>query len=165
MEHSEKSGGSHFTHMERLKPSRGVCFAQLRCTHTHSACVHTAQALCFVVVQSLSRVRLFATPSTVAHQAPLSMGFSRQEYWSGLPFPSPGDLPHPGNEPASPASAGGFFTTEPQLAFDCMLMYLWQESLRFFGLISILIGSERAPQIWKSVSKQTHVSVHLPSTS
>ena len=46
-----------------------------------------------VKVKSLSRVRLFATPWTVAHQAPLSMGFPRQEYWSGLPFPSPGDLP------------------------------------------------------------------------
>ena len=45
--------------------------------------------------------------------APLSMGFSRQEYWSGLPFPAPGDLPDPGIEPTSPASAGGFFTTEP----------------------------------------------------
>ena len=48
-----------------------------------------------------SRVQLFATPWTVACQAPLSMGFSRQEYWSGLPFPSPGDLPDPGIKPAS----------------------------------------------------------------
>ena len=55
-----------------------------------------------VKVKSLSRVRLFATPWTVAYQAPLSMGFSRQEYWSGLPFPSPGDLPNPGIEPGSP---------------------------------------------------------------
>ena len=55
----------------------------------------------------LSHVQLFVTPWTVAHQAPLSMGFSRQEYWSGLPFPSPGDLPDPGIEPASPALAGG----------------------------------------------------------
>ena len=54
-------------------------------------------------VKSLSHVRLFVTPWTVAHQAPLSMGFSRQEYWSGLPFPSPGDLPDPGIEPGSPA--------------------------------------------------------------
>ena len=54
-----------------------------------------------------------ATPWTVAHQAPLSMRFPRQEYWSGLPFPSPGDLPDPGIEPASTAMAGGFFTTEP----------------------------------------------------
>ena len=52
---------------------------------------------------SLSRVRLFATPWTVTYQAPLSMGFSRQEYWSGLPLPSPGDLPDPGIEPWSPA--------------------------------------------------------------
>ena len=52
---------------------------------------------------SLSRVQLFVTPWTIAYQAPLSMGFSRQEYWSGLPFPSPGDLPDPGIEPRSPA--------------------------------------------------------------
>ena len=50
---------------------------------------------------------------TVACQPPLSMGFPRQEYWSGLPFPSPGDLPNPGIHPASPALAGGFFTTKP----------------------------------------------------
>ena len=55
-----------------------------------------------VKVKSLSRVRLFATPWTVAYQAPPSMGFSRQEYWSRLPFPSPGDLPDPGIEPGSP---------------------------------------------------------------
>ena len=52
-------------------------------------------------VKSLSRIRLFATPRTVAHQAPPSMEFSRQEYWSGLPFPSPGDLPDQGIEPRS----------------------------------------------------------------
>ena len=54
-------------------------------------------------VKSLSRVRLLATPWTVAYQAPPSTGFSRQEYWSGLPFPSPGNLPDPGIEPRSPA--------------------------------------------------------------
>ena len=53
-------------------------------------------------VKSLSRVRLFATPWTVAYQAPPSMGFSRQEYWSGLPFPSPRDIPNPGIELGSP---------------------------------------------------------------
>ena len=52
--------------------------------------------------KSLSCVRLFATPLAVAYQAPLSMEFSRQEYWSGLPFPSPGDLPDPGIEPGFP---------------------------------------------------------------
>ena len=69
-----------------------------------------------VCVKSLSRVRLCATPWTVARQAPLSMGFSRQESWGGLPFTPPGDLPDPGIEPGSPASpalAGTFFATEP----------------------------------------------------
>ena len=51
----------------------------------------------------LSHVQLFVTLWTIGHQAPLSMGFSRQEYWSGLPFPPPGDLPNPGIEPGSPA--------------------------------------------------------------
>ena len=62
----------------------------------------------------LSCVHLFAPTGTVAHQTPLSMEFSRQEYWSGLPFPTPGDLPDPEIEPASlesPALAGRFFTT------------------------------------------------------
>ena len=54
-------------------------------------------------MKSLSRVHLFATQWTVAHHAPLFMGFSRQEYWRGLPFPSPEDLPDPGIEPRSPA--------------------------------------------------------------
>ena len=54
----------------------------------------------------------FVTSWTAAHQALQSMAFPRQEYWSGLPFPSPGDLPDPGVEPTSPALTGGFFTTE-----------------------------------------------------
>ena len=69
-------------------------------------------------VQLLSHVQLFATPWTVVHQASLSMGFSRQEYWSGLQFPPPEVFPNPGVKPASamsPASAGGFFTTETHL--------------------------------------------------
>ena len=66
-----------------------------------------------VKVKSLSRVRLFATPWTVARQAPLSMGFSRPEYWSGLPFPSPGDLPNPRIEPGSPALQADSLSSEP----------------------------------------------------
>ena len=61
----------------------------------------------------LSHVQLFATMWTVAHQAPLSMGFLRQEYWSEFPFPFLGYLPDPGIEPNSPALAGRFFTTKP----------------------------------------------------
>ena len=66
-----------------------------------------------VCVKSLNCVWLFATLWTVAHQAPLSMGFSRQEYWSGLPFPSPGDLPNPGIEPGSPALQADALSSEP----------------------------------------------------
>ena len=64
-------------------------------------------------VKSLSRVQLFAAPWTVAHQAPSSMGFSRQEYWSGLPFTSPGNLPDPGTEPGSPTLQADALTSEP----------------------------------------------------
>ena len=66
-----------------------------------------------VKVKSLSRVQLFATPWTVAYQASPPMGFSRQEYWSGLPFPSPGDLPNPEIEPGSPALEADALTSEP----------------------------------------------------
>ena len=83
------------------------CLLCPKCTETEyflnfSLCIFTYACCC---------VRLFATPWTVAHQALLSMGFSRQEYWSGLPFPSPEDLPDPGIELTSPALTGGFFTT------------------------------------------------------
>ena len=64
-------------------------------------------------VQLLSHVQLSGTSWTVALQAPLSMGFPRHEYCSGLPFLSPGDLPHSGIEPMSPALTGVFFTAEP----------------------------------------------------
>ena len=63
------------------------------------------------VLSGFSHVWLFATLWPVVHQTPLSMGFSRQEYWSGWPCPPPGDLPNPGIEPTSPALAGVFFTT------------------------------------------------------
>ena len=64
-------------------------------------------------MKSLSRVRLFATPWTVTYQAPPAMEFSRQEYWSGWPFPAPGDLPDPGIEPGSPALRTDAVPSEP----------------------------------------------------
>ena len=64
-------------------------------------------------VKSFSRVRLFETPWTEAHQAPLSMEFSRQEYWNGLPFASPGDLPDPSIEPGSPTVQADILLSEP----------------------------------------------------
>ena len=78
--------------------------------------METKKLCCCLVaseVKLLSRVRLFATPWTVAYQAPLSMGFSRQECWSELPFPSPGDLPEPGIKPGSPALQADALPSEP----------------------------------------------------
>ena len=76
-------------------------------------CLHrSSPVLCWL----LSCVQLFAIQWAVAHQSPLSMGFSRQEYWSGLPFPSPGDLPDPGIEPVSPALQGNSLLSEPLIA-------------------------------------------------
>ena len=89
-------------------PMRCVCVCVCVCVCARArACTHA---------QSLSCVWLFAIPWMVVCQAPPSIRFSRQEYWSGLPFPSPGDLPDTGIEPmssASPALAGRFFTTVP----------------------------------------------------
>ena len=87
----------------------------------HKSDQHVCVCVCVRVcvrahIQVLSCIWLSATPWTIAHQAPLFMGFSRQDYRSGLPFPPPGDLPNPGIKPeslASPALAGGFFTTAP----------------------------------------------------
>ena len=79
--------------------SSHLCFPFLMAKYVACLCYHILK----VKVKSLSRVQLFATPWTVAHQAPPSMGFSRQECWSGLPFPSPWDLPNPGLEPESSA--------------------------------------------------------------
>ena len=73
----------------------------------------TKVCLVKVKVKSLSHVQLFGNPWTVAYQAPPSMGFSRQEYWSGLPFPSPGDVPDPGIKLRSPAFQADALTSEP----------------------------------------------------
>ena len=78
------------------------------------------------MLSHFSRVQLYVTLWTVAHQAPLSVGFFRQEYWSGLPFPSPGDLPDPGTEPGSltsPALEDGFFTTRD--TWEAVFIYLF----------------------------------------
>ena len=88
----------------------------------------------------------FATPSTVAHQAPLSTGFSRLEYWSGLPFPLPGDLPDSGIEPRSPALASGLFTTVPFENFSKLRPIVWLPSFSLmlqccFGLLPVLVCS------------------------
>ena len=93
--------------------------------------------LCCAVLSCFSRVQLFATLWTVALQAPLSMGFSRQEYWSGLLCPPPGDLPDPGIEPrslTSPQLAGGLFTTSTtwEAPIHLYLAINWEKLSHYF---------------------------------
>ena len=119
-----------------------------------------------VKVKSLSRVQLFATLWTVACQAPLSMGFSRQECWSRLPFPSPGDLRDPGIEPRSPALQADALPSEPPgknlfksvlLGFpggsDCNLLLPSVGKYPHFIILS--------PSLWQCFSKYGMHSVHL----
>ena len=90
-------------------------------------------------VKSLSRVRLFVTPWTVASQASPSMGFSKQEYWSGLPFPSPGDLPGPGIESRSPALEADALPSEPPgKPKRDVFMAFTPPDISFLGLVNIL---------------------------
>ena len=100
-----------------------------------------------VKVKSLSHVQLFATPWTVAFQAPLSMGFSRQEHWSGLPFPSAGDLPHPGIKPSSSATQADSLLSEPPGRYGEAALPQW---ISWF------------PKYWDSCTcQQTDFPIHL----
>ena len=97
---------------------------------------------CACVLSHFSRVWLFATPWTVAHQAPLSMGLSWQEYWSGLPFPPPGDLPGPGIEPmALHWQADSFITSTP-----------WEAATDTHSDSLIMSSRLRSLHLWASVS-------------
>ena len=109
--------GCHFF-LQGIFPTQGLNLRLLCLLHwqVNSLPLSHRETLWYMVLllSCLSRVRLCATPWTVAHQAPLSMGFSWQEYWNRLPCPPPVDSPNPRIEPASlrsPALAGGFFTT------------------------------------------------------
>ena len=110
----------------------------------------------------LSHVQLFVTSWTVAHQTPLFMGFSWQEYWNGLPFPPPGDPPNPGIEPASPALAGGFFTTsaiwEAPVVFGKHLMTAAQTSKAVLrtGATSLMLHSQLPSQCVYSETYHTN---------
>ena len=99
----------------------------------------------------LSCVQLFATPWTVAHQTLLSVGFSRQEHWSGSPFPSWGDLPKVGVEPASPALAGRFFTTEPQAGVLLQFMLMNTTS----GSFCLMAESEELKSLLMKVKEES----------
>ena len=115
------------------------------------------------MLKSLNRVRLFATLWTVvhqAHQAPQSMGFSRQEYWSGLPFPSPGDLPDPGIEPRSPALKADALTSEPpgKLCGECKLVQpLWRTVWRFLEKLDIELPYDPAIPLLGIHTEETRI--------
>ena len=98
----------------------------------------------------LSNASLFATPWNVAHQTPLSMGFFRQEYWTEVPFPSPGDLPNPGTEPTSPALTGWFFTAEPPGKFRwvCTTDKIYQKLNNFYTQLTTF--SQYNPTSWQT---------------
>ena len=89
----------------------------------------------------------FVTPWTVAHQAPLFMGFPRQRYWNGLPFPSPGDLPNPEIDLVSPALAGGFSTAEPPVRSQVTTF------ISVFSLITLLIMFYSELQLKRSLKE------------
>ena len=95
----------------------------------------------------LSHIRLFATPWTIAYQAPPSMRFSRQEYWSGLPFPSPGDLPYPGIEPRSPALWADALSSKPpgkpNYIYNFVYIYILNDIIINLSKIKSIFGSYR----------------------
>ena len=130
----EKSGGLQSVGSQRVGHNWATNTHTHTHTHTHIITTQlrhlqflslrngdTAEDIrCCCCYTVFSCVQLFVTPWTVAGQAPLCLGFPRQEYWAGLPLPSPGDLPDPGTEPVSltrPALAGRFFTTETPLRY------------------------------------------------
>ena len=118
------------------------------------------------VLTCFSHVQLFATPWTIACQALLSMGFSRQEYWSGLPFPSPADLPNPGVKPASHISsalARRFFTTSATWETYVAIISLSKRDLR--GLLKGSEGTEsltfNIPFISMGGLLETHIALEV----
>ena len=122
-------------------------------------------------VKSLSRVRLFVTPRTVAYHAPPSMGYSRQEYWSGLPFPSPGDLPDPGIEPRSPAFQADTLPSEPpqkpvhsMVLGNCIIKCIHHYSIihSSFTVLKISCSAYSPPLPWTPGNHYLCFSVSLP---
>ena len=101
-------------------------------------------------MKSLSHVRLFATPWTVAYQVPPSIEFSRQEYWSGLPFPSPGDFPDPGIEPGSPALQADALPSEPPGNRCGYIFVYFSWSFLYFLEVYINIFHFKLVKFWSS---------------
>ena len=108
----------------------------------------------------------FATLWTVAHQAPLSMEFPKQEYWSGLPFPSPGDLPDPGIKSESPALARGFFTTSTKARHKLLIIrkkiiYIYYITQKGDCCFSRLVMSDSFATPW-TIAHQASLSMGFP---
>ena len=109
----------------------------------------------------LSHVRLFATPWTIAYQAPPSMGFSRQEYWSGVPLPSPGDLPYPGIKPGFPALWADALSSEPQ----SLLKFMSIELVMLYNQLILCHSLLLLPLIFPSIrvfSNESAVYIRWP---
>ena len=113
-----------------------------------SSIFHEWSEVKWSAVKSLSRVQFFATPWPVAYQTPPSMGFSRQEYWSGLPFPSPGDLPNPGIETRSPALQADALPSEPPGKSDILK---WK--YKYFASGFVLKSIQQLPIYLKQMHK------------
>ena len=131
------------------------------CSNTFFFLVMEEKNLLSCVLSRFSCVWLFMTLWTVASQAPLSMGFSRQEYRSGLPFPPPGDLPHPGIEPASltsPALAGRFFTTRATQIYNSVLLSIVS---KLFTDPPFSTWTELCPPKGHSFSTSIHFKIFL----
>ena len=111
-------------------------------------------------MKSLSHVQLFVTPWTVAYHAPPSMGYSRQEYWSGLPFPSPGDLPDPGIEPRSPALQADALPSElpgkPHIIYIYNIHFQIFSLKRYYKILCYIVGP-----CWLSI---LYIGTHLCSS-
>ena len=129
-----------------------IMFSYCKLRSVSSWCFESCRLIC-VCAQSLTGVWLFATPWTVAHQAPLSMGFQRQEYRSGLPFLSPGDLLNPGIKPASPVNQSHLYQIKNQAV--ALGNWLWTITvslnnpwISFIYLTLLTIVWEKRPTIW-----------------
>ena len=128
-----------------LKSNRGQLQGNL---NSFNYLEHSVLHYAWGEVKSLSRALLFAIPWTVAHQAPLSMGFSRQKYWSGLPFPSPGDLPDPGIKPRSPALEADALTSEPPGKPALPIHDIIYFQVRYYSVVYLVIF---IPQLLKNL--------------
>ena len=135
--------GSTHVVMEIEHPTMNYTLSQLLSYKIRYSLQHTSSPgnhfyLNWFKVKSLSRVQLFETPWTISYQAPLSLEFSRQEYWSGSPFPSPGDLPNPGIEPGSPILQADVLPSEPPGKPPCELVQVGPKNRSFKGRWLIL---------------------------